>query len=137
MTRTVFADTSALLAIIDEGDARYAEVIETLVGLRASDAELITTNYVVVETVSLVQRRLGVGAVRLLLEDILPGVALAWVTPEWHTASLSALVVADRRHLSLVDCTSFEAMRRLNVHEVLALDRHFAEMGFEVLPQPR
>jgi predicted nucleic acid-binding protein len=30
----------------------------------------------------------------------------------------------------MVDCTSFELMRRLDVAECLAFDDHFAEQGF-------
>jgi predicted nucleic acid-binding protein len=39
-----------------------------------------------------------------------------------------------RRRLSLVDCTSFEVMRRLGITSAFAIDRHFVEQGFEVLP---
>jgi len=36
-----------------------------------------------------------------------------------------------------VDCISFEVMRGLGITTAFTFDRHFAEMGFEVLPQPR
>jgi predicted nucleic acid-binding protein len=36
-----------------------------------------------------------------------------------------------RRHLTLVDCASFESMRRLTVRRAFAFDRHFEEQGFE------
>jgi predicted nucleic acid-binding protein len=34
--------------------------------------------------------------------------------------------------MSIVDCTSFEVMRRLDIREGLAFDQHFAAQGFVV-----
>ena len=40
----------------------------------------------------------------------------------------------NRRRLSLVDCVSFEFMRRQGISDVLGLDRHFEEAGYRLLP---
>jgi hypothetical protein len=63
-------------------------------------------------------------------------VALEWVTREDHELTAEALLVADRRRLSLVDCVSFEVMRRLDIRECLAFDQHFAEQGFSPVNPP-
>ncbi len=42
-------------------------------------------------------------------------------------------VAAGRRQLSLVDCVSFEVMRRIGLNRAFCLDPHFEEQGFEVL----
>jgi predicted nucleic acid-binding protein len=86
-----------------------------------------------VETVALVQHRLGIEAVRALWRDLLPPVEVEWVTVEEHAAAMAALVAAGRRGLSLVDCTSFEIMQRMAIEDVLAFDRHFEEQGFHQL----
>ena len=52
---------------------------------------------------------------------------------EVHAVAVSALLAADRRRLSLVDCCSFQIMRRLGIRQALAYDQHFAEHGFEVI----
>ncbi len=36
--------------------------------------------------------------------------------------------------LSLVDCCSFESMRRRGIRTAFAYDAHFAQQGFELLP---
>jgi predicted nucleic acid-binding protein len=59
-------------------------------------------------------------------------VVVHWVTKEEHERAAAALLVADRRRLSLVDCVSFEVMRRLDVRECLAFDQYFVEQGFVV-----
>lgn len=53
---------------------------------------------------------------------------------ENHGVAVTALLTAGKRQLSLVDCSSFEAMRRLGITSAFAFDRHFAEQGFEQVP---
>ena len=79
------------------------------------------------------QRRLGLAAVRRFVHQLLAPVDLEWVTRDDHERAVQALLVADRRRLSLVDCTSFEVMRRVEARDCLAFDQHFAEQGFAVV----
>lgn len=130
----VFVDTSALLAVLDANDRGHSAVARAWKDLLSGEHELLTTSYVLVETFALVQSRIGVEAARVLDQDLLPAVAVIWLDEEIHRAAVSALLTAGRRQLSLVDCASFETMRRHGVTTALTLDSHFAEQGFEVLP---
>lgn len=131
---TVFVDSSALYALVDAGQEEHEAIAAEWRELLSGDAHLITSNYVVLETVALVQRRLGMPALRDLTRDLLPSMQICWVTEEVHRAAESALLVTDRRGLSLVDCVSFEVMRENRVHTALTLDSDFMRMSFEVLP---
>jgi predicted nucleic acid-binding protein len=73
-------------------------------------------------------------AIRVFEQDIIPILRIIWVTKEIHSAAVSAHLVADRRPLSLVDCVSFEVMRRIGVNKVFASDRHFQDYGFDLNP---
>ncbi len=42
--------------------------------------------------------------------------------------------MAGRRTLSLVDCVSFEVMRRIGVLKAFAFDHHFKDYGYEISP---
>jgi predicted nucleic acid-binding protein len=128
---TVFVDTSALFALLDAEDAGHAVAFPAWSSGIDDCAGFVTTNYVLVETISLVQRRLGIDAVRILIDEMLPMIDTLWVTDTDHTAALNALLAAGRRHLSLVDCVSFTVMRRLGIREYLGLDPHFTEQGFK------
>ena len=130
----VFADTSALHVLLDADDADHDAVTRTWMQLRESESVLTTTNYVLVEALSLCQRRLGMAAARVLTEDLTPLLQIEWVSRETHAAGTAAMLAANRRDLSLVDCVSFEAMRRLGIRRAFALDEHFREQGFEVMP---
>jgi len=127
---TVFVDTSALFALLDAEDAGHDLAFPAWSRGIDECAGFVTTNYVLVETISVVQRRLGFDAVRILIDEMLPMIDTLWVTDADHAAAMNALLAAGRRHLSLVDCVSFTVMRRLDIREYLGLDPHFEELGF-------
>lgn len=129
---SVFVDTSFLVALLDGDDVKSADAMGLWRRAAAERLSVLTSNYVVLETCAVLQRRLGVSVVRRLVRQILGPVALEWVTRDDHERAVEALLVADRRRLSLVDCVSFEVMRRLDVRECLAFDQQFAEQGFVV-----
>jgi predicted nucleic acid-binding protein len=128
----VFVDTSAFLALLDADDRAHAPARKAWEGLLDPDVRLHTTNYVLVETLALIQRKLGMGAARVFEEDVIPVISVVWVDEAAHKAAMSALLAASRRKLSLVDCVSFETMRKLGLRTVFSFDRHFGEQGFEL-----
>ena len=131
---STFVDTSALLAVLDADDAQHARAARAWGELVNGGDDLVTTSYVLVETCALTQARLGLGATRLLDEDIVPVLRITWVDETLHRTAMAALLTAQRRDLSLVDCVSFAVMRRLSIARAFAFDRHFRQQGFGLLP---
>jgi len=127
---TVFVDTSALFALLDADDAGHDLAFPAWSGGIDECARFVTTNYVIVETIALAQRRLDIHAVRALIDEILPMIDTIWVTDADHSTGLSLLLMAARRHLGLVDCVSYAIMRRMGIRDYLGLDPHFEEQGF-------
>jgi uncharacterized protein len=134
MTACLFVDTSALIALLNADDRFHAPARAAWTQWLADDAALWTSNYVLVETSALVQHRIGVDGLRVLYDTLLPVVRVAWVDEETHDLALAALFAAGRRQLSLVDCTSFQVMRRLSIGHAFTFDPHFQHHGIEVLP---
>ena len=130
---SVFLDTSALLAVLDADDQFHARARKAWADLINRAEDLVCTNYVLVETFALAQHRLGLEAVRSLVEDILPLLRVHWIGEAEHGAGVAALLTAGRRQLSLVDCTSFIVMRQLRLRTAFAFDSDFATQGFETL----
>jgi len=85
-----------------------------------------------VETSALILRRLGMEALRVFEQDIIPILRIIWVAKEVHSAAVSAHLMAGQHTLSLVDCVSFEVMRRTGVRKAFAFDRHFRDYGYEI-----
>jgi predicted nucleic acid-binding protein len=130
---SVFIDTSALLAVLDADDDSHPPARRIWADLLERAEDLFCTSYVLVECFALIQNRLGMAAVRVLVEDVLPVIRVHWVSADEHQTGVSALLTASRRHLSLVDCISFDSMRRQGVAQAFAFDRDFIEQGFQLL----
>ena len=131
---TAFVDTSAIYAVLDRDDEFHAAAHEVWTRLLSGDDELVTSNYIVLESFALIQSRLGMDAVRAFHDEVLPAVRLEWVSPDDHDSGAQAVLAANIRSLSLVDCTSFALMRRLRIRSAFAFDTDFAAQGFQVLP---
>ncbi|MCZ7586887.1 MAG: PIN domain-containing protein [Deltaproteobacteria bacterium] len=132
-----FVDTSALYALLDGTDRNHATARNQWIGLLDAEETLVTTNYVVVETVALVQNRLGMDAVRTLLDDILDLMEIRFVDADLYRAAEAALLAAGQRRLSLVDCASFQIMRDLGIAAAFAFDRHYKDRGFRLVDDSR
>lgn len=124
---SVFVDTSALLALFDADDEHHQKAVGAWRELAASETALVSTNYVVLETIAVTQHRLGLDAVRSFVREVAPLLELVFVDTAVHAAAVTALLAAGRRQLSLVDCSSFEVIRRRQIRRAFAYDRHFAE----------
>ncbi|MEW6546980.1 MAG: PIN domain-containing protein [Bacillota bacterium] len=131
---TVYVDTSAFLAVLDADDQNHGHAKRVWEALLSKRAPLISSSYVLVETWTLVQHRLGMEAVRSFSEDVFPLLGIIWVGSELHRRGVAALLAANCRNLSLVDCVSFEVMRDLGVKNVFTFDPHFREQGFTCMP---
>ena len=136
MTETVLVDTSALYAYLDAADEQHTLALDRMRRLfdsvAANERAALTHSSVVVESVALVQRRLGMEAVRDLLDNVLSPIEIRFVDADLHTRAVVALLAADRRDISLVNWTSFELMRELRIDHALAFDDDFADHGFEL-----
>lgn len=130
----IFVDTSALLALISVGDQHHLHAEQCLRSLREEGKTLFTNNYVIVESISLMQKRFGLGEVRDFQGKILPLIQIEWVDEERHELAVQRVLSANRRRLSLVDCSAFETMRRLGVETAFTFDTHFRDEGFRVIP---
>lgn len=129
----VFVDTSALIALLDAKDRHHSRAKRTWKSILVNGDTLITTNYVLVEAFSLAQSRFGLEASRTFEESFFPFLTVEWIDISAHEAGISAVLTAKRKKLSLVDCVSFEVMRRLAIRDVFGYDSHFREQGFTIL----
>ncbi|MCB9431862.1 MAG: type II toxin-antitoxin system VapC family toxin [Ardenticatenaceae bacterium] len=130
----VFVDSSAFLALINSNDQNYEiakRIWEKL--LQENSHQLFCSNYVVVETTAILQNRFGMQAVILFQQNVLPVFETLFVDEATHETAVAVLLNANRRQLSLVDCSSFVLARQLAVDAVFAFDQHFVEQGFVCL----
>ncbi len=130
----VFVDTSAFYALLDRDDDNHARARNGWTEILEGGTLAVTSSYVLVETVALLQSRLGLEAVRAFEDAIVPILHVEYVTDDLHRLGMAALLVASRRRLSLVDCISFDIMRRNGIDSSFTFDGHFKEQGFRLIP---
>jgi predicted nucleic acid-binding protein len=129
----VFADTSALLALLNDKDEHHAAAARAFRKLQTRQAPLLTTSSVLVETYALLGRRLGLDAVRAFRTEFAPLMEVVWVDAVLHEAGLDLLLKQRRRRLSLVDAVSFMVMNQRRIDEAFAFDPHFEQEGFSLV----
>jgi predicted nucleic acid-binding protein len=128
---SIYGDTSAFVTVLDAADPNHEAAKLIWQDLVEGETPIVSSNYVIAETSAVVQRQLGMGAARAFHEGICPWLDVAWVDEGLHRAGVEAMLGAGRRRLSLVDCVSFELMRRYGIGRAFCFDPHFQEAGFE------
>ena len=84
-----------------------------------------------VESLALLQARLGIAAALKLAKDSTQFV-IEWVDDDLHASGIRELERSKKRHVSLVDHISFLVMRRRCVTVAFAFDPDFGSAGFEL-----
>jgi predicted nucleic acid-binding protein len=128
----VFVDTSGLFALLVQNDHMHIRARENFSYFAEQNAQLVTSSFVLVETIALLQRRIGLAPVHDFNAKILPLLDVIWVNDKWYTCAMQRLFAQNNRNVSLVDCLSFEIMDSLEIKYAFAFDRHFEENGFTI-----
>jgi predicted nucleic acid-binding protein len=127
---TVFVDTSALYALVDEDDGNHTIAGDALHALRGRT--LVTHTYVVVETLALVARRLPWAATERVMDVFLPLLEVYPVDDTLHRAAGVEYRASGSPAVSFVDRTSFAFMRHRGIEDAFAYDDDFERNGFTI-----
>lgn len=130
----IFVDTSAFLAVLAAGDINHKRALLCWRNLLEESQTLFTNNYVIVESIAITQKRFGLEKVRDFQTEILPLLQIEWVDERQHITAIETVLQANRRKLSLIDCSAFQTMNNLGIDIAFTFDNHFREQGFTVVP---
>jgi len=138
----VFVDTGAWIAMAVVRDRFHKQAASYYRRLSQRNVQLITSNYVLVETYTRIRYDDGLDkAVKfhsLVEEAITLGrLRLEWVTPEIHGEAWRIFEQYTDQLFSLVDCTSFVIAKRAGLKEAFGFDEHFNTMGLILKPRGR
>ncbi len=123
-------DTSALYALADRADPNHGEARRRFSAALRSAEALLTHNYVLVESIALIQNRIGVDAA-LELARTADNFEVEWVDTTLHHQAIRALARSPKRRISLVDQVSFLVMRDRDIEIAFAFDQDFVREGFQ------
>jgi hypothetical protein len=136
MSRALFVDTSGWMAMADAADPAHAASQAARDDWLRAGGTLLSTDYVIDETLTLIRLRLGLDAASQWWEQVegSPRVRWEWIDPTRAERARSWFFRWRDKDFSFTDCTSFVVMKELHQRRALATDRHFRQAGFEVVP---
>jgi predicted nucleic acid-binding protein len=137
--KALFVDTAGWMACADGADpAHEASCAARDVALETGRT-LVTTDFIVDETLTLLRLRLGRSAAEAWWKQVDGSPRLRWERIDQGRFEKARQIFFQYRDksLSFTDCTSCVVMRELRLTDALSTDRHFRQLGFSVLPSSR
>jgi predicted nucleic acid-binding protein len=133
----MLVDSGAWYALADSRERHHDGAVRLLARVTEGEfGRILTTDYVLDETYTLLRMRLGIGPVRAL-RDLLTGssnVQMVRVSERDFDHAVELMLSHADKRWSLTDCTSFVLMRELEIDRAFTFDHNFSEAGFQVLP---
>lgn len=121
----IFVDTGAFYALADTGDRNHGTA-KGVFEARGMAGDLVTSDYVFVESWCLIRARLGRSAAMRYWDAMESDIVKTYGVTSKDLANARAIASSwPDQEFSLIDCTSFALMERLRLDEALAFDSHF------------
>ena len=137
----LFVDTWGWLALRDKGDGQHHATVAAFNGALEA-GRIVTTDFVLDETFTLLFRRLSAPKATESLEFLMAAVnagsfVLAPISPARFLEAVKLrLKYKDKPGISFTDFSSMVVMRELRLKEILTEDHHFAQVGLGFLRVP-
>jgi predicted nucleic acid-binding protein len=133
--KSIFADTSYLVAQVDENDEYHARATEA--AKFVGEVKLVISEMVLVEFLNFfAERGPNYRAMASNLVDFLRTMNNVQIEPQRSELFRLAHILYKSREdkkWSLTDCASFKIMESLGIKEALTHDHHFEQAGFHAL----
>jgi predicted nucleic acid-binding protein len=135
----VFVDTGGWMACADRSDPAHLACTTARDATLEAGRILITSDFVVDETLTLIRVRLGLAAANAWWQQVDGSARLRWerVENDRFERARNLFFQYRDKDLSFTDCTSFAIMRELRLTTAITTDGHFRQVGFDVLPATR
>lgn len=134
--KRLFIDTAGWMAMADAKDPLHQESVQFRDQSLDQGAILVTSNYILDETLTLIRMRLGIMAAEkwwgLVSES--PRCNVEWIASDRTEKAIQFFFRWKDQSISFTDCTSFILMRELGIENVMTADRHFIATGFQIHP---
>jgi len=131
----IFIDSSGFKAWLDERDDFHLNAERIVNDLLEDKDELITSNFIVDECLTMLRVKCGLNKAMLLRK---------YLSNTKQMINITRISVSDEKNawgwfekdwsgLSFTDCTCFAVMKRLGIKKVFGFDKHFERAGFELV----
>lgn len=134
--KALFVDTAGWVMLVDAADAGHEAARACRDRWFDAGGLLVSTDYVMNETLTLLRSRLGLGAAERWWEQAEASARLRWewIDPKRAERARHWFFRWRDKDFSYTDCTSFVVMKERRIRAALTSDRHFAQAGFQTYP---
>lgn len=131
----VFVDTSFFKGLLDIADDFHQKAKDIWQKLKEENTTIITSNYVLDESFTLIRLRCGIKIVEQFRDDIIKSSHVIKIMRVTVTDEANAWkwFLSNWSKLSFTDCVSFALMKRLDIQRIATFDEHFKKAGFTML----
>jgi uncharacterized protein len=128
----IFVDTSFFVALFSKDDSLHERAI---LWSQHMDESLLTTEYVLVESVNYLSRGKSRTHASQLTDHVFsdPEIETVDATAALFREGMTLFRSRRDKNWSLTDCISFHLMKEFGLTRALTYDRHFAEAGFTAM----
>jgi uncharacterized protein len=137
---SLFVDTSGWANLFIPTELCHQQALQHFQLARQQRYQIVTTNYIIAELVTLLHSRMRAPRVRLFQYiDVIktdPDLTLIHIDIATDAAAWVLCKARPDKAWSLVDCTSFVIMQQLNIQQAMTTDQHFEQAGFLRLLKP-
>lgn len=131
----IFVDTGAWAALAMTNDQHHQQARNLLEQLNEKSAQLVTSDYVLDESFTLIRLRSSHAKAIEVGKSILNSSVVRLITVDraiWDSAWNTFVHFKDKRW-SFTDCTSFAIMDSLHIQTAFAFDSNFKQYGKKLL----
>ena len=129
----IFVDTSAFVAIENDEELNYFLAQSILEKVDSSKATLVTSNYVIAETLTVLSQRVSKKVAIKFQEEDVPALEVIRIEKSTEEVAFEIFKKLDSKNVSFVDCTSFALMKQFGITTAFTFDKDFKKQGFKLL----
>ncbi len=128
-------DSSAWLALDYKNDQHHKKAVAKSSEIKKRKIGMITSEYVIDETLTLIRHRTSHHAAVVFGEAVFNSniVRVEEVKEDDRRKAWDIFKKYHDKKLSFTDCTSFALMQRMRLLKAFTFDKHFRQMGIEVI----
>jgi len=135
MSKAVFLDTSAWLALTNKSDTFHAKAKKARSKLLKAKSKCYVTDYVIVEVANSLSRSPWRSAAIQLITSIHSSetIEIIRIDQDMYDEAWNLYTSRKDKEWGLTDCTSFVVMNRYAIRDAFTNDHHFKQAGFNLL----
>jgi uncharacterized protein len=135
--KQLFVDTAGWMMLADAADPKHDAARTERDAHLKTGGLLVSTDYVMDETLTLIRMRLGIDAAERWWNQVDGSPRLKWESIDGLRAERARAWFFRWRDkgFSFTDCSSFAVMKERRIRVALTGDHHFVQAGFRIVPE--